>query len=126
MKNRFLTVFYGLFLAIALLFMIIKNNQRNRLLNSDEVLYTVGITTKIKYHSRVSPSIYYVFSTRNNEKIEGRISFKGKRHKDKYINKKFFVKYSTEKPIYSEIYLDKSVPDSLYNCTNCYWEKPPW
>ncbi|CAM1345956.1 hypothetical protein [Tenacibaculum crassostreae] len=134
MKNKILKLFPVLFAILLLVYVFYNNNRRETLLKKGETVYTLGTTTQLKSTSRSGLSIYYNFFLANdNKKIEARTFFDIKDAKkpyvfikEKYIGKIFFVKYSKEKPIYSEIYFDKPVPDSLSNCTNCYWEKPPW
>jgi len=38
----------------------------------------------------------------------------------------FLVKYSVKKPRFSVLLYNKPIPDSLKNCTNCVWDKPPF
>ncbi|MDY0780890.1 hypothetical protein [Tenacibaculum sp. IB213877] len=133
MMNKILKLSPIIFVLIIVFYVLNLNSRWKKMMNNNKVIYTIGTTSSLKTTSRSGIYISYSFMTKKGEKLTTDQSFNikdAKRSysyiKRKYINKKFFVKYNTQDISYNEIYFDKPVPDSLYNCTKCYWEKPPW
>ena len=125
-------VFIGLILA-ALIYFLIGFNERNNLLSSKNVRYTIGTIESFHYGAKTNPwfNIHMKLNGENyltTHNIVGPLRSKKYSYiKEFYIAKRFLIKFSVEKPNYNELYLDKLIPDSLSNCNDCVWDElPQW
>lgn len=116
------------FFFILIIYFFIGNYQRNKYLYDKNTLFTIGIISDIKFGGKVSTDFVYKFIY-VNETFDCRISSQKLSEQNNnlksYIGKKYFVKFSTEKPEYSEIYLDKPVPKDFVYKEGQTWSKIP-
>ncbi|MBO6880366.1 MULTISPECIES: hypothetical protein [Winogradskyella] len=120
-------------MVLAALYMFFGYKDRVKHLDSENVAYTIGEITDFGWGSKSSPSFTFLFSIDGKEKKgfynitnELATTINNSIAEEEYFGKKFLVKYSVDKPKYYEMYLDKPIPDSLYNCNGCEWGKPPF
>lgn len=128
-KNYFSYVIIA-FLIFILIKSIIVNYDRSINLEDKNILFTVGTISKHIKGAKVSPWFIFNFAYRNDfyegkSIIEGELRGASNLELDEYINKKYFVKFSVEKPKYSEIYLDKPVPKNFVYEEGQTWENIP-
>ncbi|SHH39696.1 hypothetical protein [Winogradskyella jejuensis] len=106
-------------------------DRANRLVTS-KVNYTIAEIIDFNWGYKTSPYFTYNFQIdgkiqKGSYNIVDELALKINNDLSKnYIGKKYFVKYSYEKPKYSELFLYRKVPDSLKNCFECIWETKPW
>ncbi|MBN8643169.1 MAG: hypothetical protein J0L86_15260 [Flavobacteriales bacterium] len=127
-KNIFsiaLVLFFIFIIAKAIIFNIDRNSLRDK-----KELFTVGEITDYSKGAKVSPWFLYQFSYKN-QLIKGESIIEGKLRKadnkklSSYIGKKYFVKFSTVKSKYSEIYLNKPVPNNFVYEEGQSWKEIP-
>ncbi|WP_264559095.1 hypothetical protein [Flavobacterium sp. N2270] len=128
-KNNFISIFIGTILISIIIYAKNKNSERNLYLNNN-ILFTVCETIGYDSPGRVTPSIEYIFYFEKS-KFESEdfydLDFSKVKKEDlkSYVGKKYFVKFSVEKPQYSEIYLDKPVPLDFVYKEGQTWKKIP-
>ena len=101
----------------------------------ENLLYTIGKVNGFRSLFRTSNNLYYVYTDDGSNVIKGRHSLTSdslvNREKwyfeDNYFGKYFLVEFSTEYSWYTNLFLDKPVPDSLVQCCkNKVWKTPPF
>lgn len=129
-KNNFISIFIGTILTFIVIYGLNKNQELINHLDSDKVLYTVCKTYDYKTPGRGTPYLKYFFYFKgkkikfwDNYKLD--FSKTTKEDLKSYVGKKYFVKFSIEMPEYSEIYLDKPVPDDFVYKEGQTWKKIP-
>ncbi|MBA6155462.1 hypothetical protein H3Z83_02835 [Tenacibaculum sp. S7007] len=122
-----------IFLAITFFFnrfLIRKEIEEDKV---KKKLYTIGRI--LSYHNgfKTSNKLMYEYVNKKGEIKEGGHSLSGflAKKNEEYFEKEFFgrcflVEFNTEYSWYNKLLINKPVPDSLYSCTNCYWDKIPW
>jgi len=117
-------------------FFYLKNKYdpiRKELFEGKNVIYKITEIEDLKYHTRTGPTFSFVF-TYNDEVYDERFSLTGNplrqlsgKELQKYIGKKFLVKFNKEHPIINELLIDKIITDSLIKCCkNKSWSKLPF
>lgn len=116
-------------LFILLFFFLIKYKERISYLDDERVLYTVCKTTNYRNPGKGTPIIEYLFYYKKTIQSENYYNINtsnlNKRDLKYYVGKKYFVKFSIEKPNYSKIYLDKPVPDDFVYTNGQTWDRIP-
>ena len=128
LKKKGIGIIVFSILIIILYYSFIKYEERIKYLEDRKVLYTTGTITFLE-QGKGGPWFNYNFFFDAKEHFSrttiGELS-KEKRQKLKsYIGKKYFVKFSIEKPEYSEIYLDKPIPKDFVYKEGQTWSKIP-
>lgn len=129
-KRNYFSYILITFLIFILIKSIIVNYNRNINLENKSILFTVGTISKHVKGAKVNPWFIFNFAYRN-EIYEGELNIEGELRGasnvelDKYIGKKYFVKFSEEKPKYSEIYFDKPVPKDFIYTEGQTWKNIP-
>lgn len=121
-------------IILLLIFIVIRTfigfAERSNSLKDENVKITIGRITDFKHGGKVSPWFYYEFkfndkSIINQQYIEGDLRKKDNKKLREYIGKKYFVKFSIEKPKYSELYIEKPVPEDFIYKEGQTWSKIP-
>lgn len=114
------------------LYMYFGNKISKEYLYNKEQSYGIAEIILFKRGAKVAPWFVYEFEL-DGVKYEGDYDMTGDTLRGysneflrQYIGRKYLVRYSVEKPKYSELYIDKPIPDSLLDCTDCRWDKPPF
>ncbi len=105
--------------------------ERTEMLEGNTV-YTIAKITSVVFGPRTAPAYTFTFKY-NKKSYESVFSLAGnslrsasKKIRNEKIGKHYLVKFSTLKPKYNELILDKIVSDSLVNC--CFgdsWDEIP-
>lgn len=129
LKKNWIGIVVWSVLLLILYYAFMKNKERVFYLNEREFLYTIGTTIDYKNPGKGAPIIEYYFyyeKTMNSENYYNiNTSNLKKEGLKSYVGKKYFVKFSIEKPEYSEIYLDKPVPKDFVYKEGQTWSKIP-
>jgi hypothetical protein len=129
-KNNFISIFIGTILISIVIYGLNKSQEAINYLDGDKVLFTVCETNDYETPGRGTPYIKYFFYFKG-KKIKSWDNYKLDFSKVKkgdlksYVGKKYFIKFSIEKPQYSEIYLDKPVPLDFVYKEGQTWKKIP-
>jgi hypothetical protein len=116
------------------IFIIIRTfigfTERSNSLNDENVKIIVGTITDFRHGAKTGLSVYYIFEFgrniyKNKNFVEGKLRGANNLDLDKYINKKYFVKFSVENPKYSELFFDKPVPDDFVYNEGQTWKTIP-
>lgn len=130
LKKNWIGIVVWSVLLLILCNTIIKNNEQTNYLNGKKVLYTICNTTDYKSPGKGAPIIEYYFYYGKEKLISWdyyniNTSNLKKEGLKSYVGKKYFVKFSIERPEYSEIYLDKPVPKDFVYKEGQTWSKIP-
>ena len=112
--------------------------ERKKFFDNGETLYTIGEVVHYKSQGKMGKSIGYSFFINGamierandpEEPLKNSI-YKGfgydyERMQKLVIGKKFFIKYSVEKPRYTQIYLSKPVAEDFQYVEGQTWEAIP-
>ncbi|WP_157208264.1 hypothetical protein [Mariniflexile maritimum] len=114
------------FLALSIRMFLGHSDRVNSL--QGKVLFTISKITFLE-QGKGGPwynySFVYLRKVYSSRIILGELSKESKEIQKSYIGKKYFVKFSVEKPKYSELYLDKPVPEDFVYKEGQTWEKLP-
>ena len=123
-------------MLIAVIFFVNRCSKRVEIDETKEnLLYTIGKVNSFRSGFKTSNNLYYVYTDDGSNVIKGRHSLTSdslvNREKwyfeDNYFGKYFLVEFSTEYSWYTNLFLDKPVPDSLVQCCkNKVWKTPPF
>lgn len=133
-RNNIYKIIILIIIVGVLLYYFIGTNHRQDSLKDENVNFTIAEIKDVEYGARVAPWFNFQFYADDNEIIEGKYDLSKNKQLSvqdydslkKYIGKKYIVKYSKKYPAFNEIYLQKLVPDSLYDCIGCKWDKMPY
>ncbi|MCG2430761.1 hypothetical protein [Aequorivita xiaoshiensis] len=133
-NNNIYKIIILMVIVSVLLYYFIGANLRQNSLKAENVNFTIAEIKDVEYGARVAPWFNFQFYANDNKIIEGKyhlsknkqLSVQDYDSLKRYIGKKYIVKYSKKNPSFNEIYLQKQVPDSLYNCVGCQWDKMPY
>lgn len=127
-------ILWGLIISVGL-YMYFGSKYRNRLLKEEPTLYVIGKITDIKFPGKRPPYfIYYFYDGEDLRKGTYRVNMDKQLRKESdsylkrtYVGKKYLVRYSALSPRFNEMYLNISIPDSLWDCEKCTWQVlPEW
>ena len=116
-----------------ILYLFLGHNRRQKLLNSDDVHYSVGTITSLEKGAKVAP--WFEFEFYDGEKIvkghyslakKPDLSTKSRLVLEKYIGKKFITKFATENSNFNQLDFDSEVPDSINIGDKKIWKKKPY
>jgi len=107
-----------------------KEIDRKKSWSRGDEKYTIGIITDYITGSKTPNSFEYIFPY-NGEKIKSRepilssINLLSIEDKQNFIGRRYYVRFLKEKPKYSELFLDKPVPDSIVKAPDEGWSQLP-
>jgi len=114
------------------IFFYLGNRDRNTYLNNKPVLYGIGTIVEFQRGAKVAPWFTYEFFY-GEDKYIGKLPITSELRKlnnsviqNRFIGRKFLVKFSLNKPKYNEMDITKPIPDSLLGCVKCNWEISPF
>ncbi len=121
------------FILFAGIYIYLGHKDRVTNLNDGKIKFTIGVIVDFNWGAKSSPWFTYEFYI-DDKKHVGRYDIvnelatviNNEEAKSKYFGKKYLVKYSTHKPKYNEMYLNKPIPDSLHQCVKCSWDTKPF
>ncbi len=109
-----------------------SSEDREQYLSDEKNIgFAIGEIIDFEIGSRVPPWFTYIFNsgkgvTEGSYDLYDSLRNASMTYQKSFIGRKFLVKFSKEKPKYNEMYLDRPIPDSLMNCSDCVWSKPPF
>lgn len=130
-RNKVIKVVSYFIIIFTVFYMIHLNMKRAAILDDNaNIKFTIGEVIDFKYGAKTSPWFVYKFfingiEYKNNYSISDTLRKKSGVYLKSFIGKSFFVKYNVIKPKFNQMYLNKSVSDSLTNSKNHTWNKIP-
>lgn len=130
-KQTFNIVMIIIVIIIGFYIYFSSESREKQLSDKTNTRFAIGKIIDFEIGARVPPWFTYTFNTGNGT-AEGRYNLydslrnASMTYQKSFIGKKFLVKFSLENPKYNEMYMNKSISDSLLNCNTCIWDKPPF
>ena len=130
-RNKVINIVIPFIVLLFAVYLCFRVSDRKKHLSKGDIKYCVGQIVKFQRGANVAPWFTFEFYI-NDEINKGRfdiqdsLSLLNNFELKKYVGKSYLVKYSVEKPIYSELFFNKPIPDSLKKCEKCNWDKLPF
>ena len=122
---KYLKLIIPLFITIVFAIWVVLDRKKH--LVEESAVYAIGEI----YNINIYQSKYFEYQFFDGKAIrKSRFLYKGAKSRSflrkHYIGKKYLIRFSKEKPIYSEILLSKRVPKEYSDSIKYVWDKPPF